>query len=32
MEEILETFFTIIPAAFAVFLNALKRVKPSLMP
>ena len=36
MEEILETFFTIIPVAgmpaFAVFLNALKRVKPSLMP
>jgi hypothetical protein len=31
MEEILETSFTIIPA-FAVFLNALRRVKPSLMP
>jgi alkylhydroperoxidase/carboxymuconolactone decarboxylase family protein YurZ len=35
-EEILETAFTIIPVAgmpaFAVFLNALRRVKPSLMP
>jgi alkylhydroperoxidase/carboxymuconolactone decarboxylase family protein YurZ len=35
-KEILETAFTIIPVAgmpaFAVFLNALKRVKPSLMP
>jgi alkylhydroperoxidase/carboxymuconolactone decarboxylase family protein YurZ len=34
--EILETAFTIIPVAgmpaFAVFLNALKRVKPSLTP
>lgn len=35
-KEILETAFTIIPVAgmpaFAVFLNALKRVKPSLIP
>jgi alkylhydroperoxidase/carboxymuconolactone decarboxylase family protein YurZ len=35
-KEILETAFTIIPVAgmpaFAVFLNALKKVKPSLIP
>jgi len=35
-KEILEKAFTIIPVAgmpaFAVYLNALKRVKPSLMP
>ena len=35
-QEILETAFTIIPVAgmpaFAIFLNALRRVKPSLIP